>query len=116
MERTYGFRLLDDSRYRRRFESELRQIGYSLGDYHADETLLRELDVPFEPLGKAQRLCLRLTQDAYQDWAYGSLFAVDFPEDVMAEFDFDPRIHYAKSCYDVWLESILDAVRRSTKP
>ena len=43
MDRTYGFRLLDDATYRDKLNRELRRVGYRLGDYHTDEPLLREV-------------------------------------------------------------------------
>ena len=114
-DRTYGFRLLDDRTYRQRLATELRRIGYQLGNYHTDGSLLRELDIPIEPLGNDRRFCLRLTQDAYQDWAYGTLFVEDAPKEQLADLNFDPRRKYEVSCYEVWVADIVDAVRLATQ-
>ncbi|MFK7766451.1 MAG: hypothetical protein AB8B55_04470 [Mariniblastus sp.] len=111
MNRTYGFRLLDDAAYRDKLDRELRRVGYWLGDYHTDEPLLREINIPIEPLGNSPMLCLRITQDAYQDWAYGSLFASADPGIELRDFDFNPRLKHSTSCFDAWLAAIADAVR-----
>lgn len=111
MERTFGFRLFDELKYRERLDVELRRVGYSLGGFQTDEPLICELDIAIEPLGNSPRLCLRLTQDTHQDWAFGTLFFIDNPSEELADLEFNSRKQYVNSCYDAWLDSIVRAVR-----
>ena len=114
-ERQYGFRLLDDPKYLRALETGLRRIGYRLGDWRTDEWLITHLDVPFIPLGNSRELVLELREDGLTgEWSEGYLFDLNNEEEELAEFDFDcRRRRYERSCYDVWLEEILLAVRKA---
>jgi len=86
---------------------------YRIGNYHTDEPLIRELEVPIVPIGNGKtEFVLRISQDANQDWSFGSLFANDNPENELADFDFDTTRKHLKSCFEVWADQIADALRQ----
>jgi hypothetical protein len=107
---TIGFKLLDNAQLRRRLADLLYQAGYTLGTWDSEPRLIARLVIPLEPLGRGPRFLLRLEQGLDQEWRWGVLLNHDASAE-LARFDFDTAKHYTKSCYEVWMEQIVEAVR-----
>jgi hypothetical protein len=107
-----GFKLLDDCRLRGVLERQLFRVGYTLGSWDCDPRLITQLDVPLQPLGRGPAFLLRPEQGPYGDWEWGCLLNDDASAE-LARFAFDATRPYSKSCYEVWLEQIVEAVRHA---
>jgi hypothetical protein len=107
---TTAFKLLDDPRLRGMLKRQLFRVGYDLGSWESDPHLMTHLDVPVQPFGRAPVLLLRLEQGPYGDWEWGCLLNHDASAE-LGRFAFDTTKPYSKSCYEVWIEQIVEAVR-----
>ncbi len=104
--KSLGFRV-DDDKWLHEVQRALRRVGYTL---HPPEWLDRfptEYDFSVRPLGQGPRFVLRLSQDAYQDWAYGELLheLPDSQEHVLAD------IRFTSATRNAWLGQIVAGVR-----
>src|SRR5437016_525783 len=108
-----GFKLLDDPWLRAMLDRQVFRVGYavgSVGSWDCDPRLITQLDIPVQPLGRGPAFLLRLEQGPYGAWEWGSLLNHDASEK-LADFAFDSTRPYSKSCYEVWIEQIVEGVR-----
>jgi hypothetical protein len=105
-----GFKLLDNRNLRDTLERCLHRVGYTLGKWEFEQPLVTQLDIPLVPLGRGPTLLLRLEQGPHEDWEWGLLLNPDAGTE-LASFDWDTSSHYTTSCYQVWMEQIVAAVR-----
>lgn len=113
-----GFAILDRPGLRDALDERLARIGHRAEVTEWVEPWPRELLVAMIPLGRQPApIHLRLLEGLDQSWRYGELVRNlgAQNEEILAEFDFDTSRRFDKSCYEVWIDWIVEAVSRASR-
>lgn len=103
------FRGLQTRRWRDQLERELNRVGYRLGPW-GDEALAEAIEI--QPLGAGPVFELEVKHLQELGW-FAELTRRDDGIPV-ADWKFDETQRYERSCCDVWIEWIADAVREAS--
>ncbi len=107
-----GFELVDNDKLWYSLDTKLRRIGYYLGELKPIECLASVYDIPILPLSKkGLTLILRLKQDWEQQWNEADLLNAENLSVKYEIVDFEIFQKYNRSCYDIWIEHIVNAVK-----
>jgi hypothetical protein len=108
---------LNSTNWRQKLGQELRRVGYELGNL--DEVLDDEISV--SPLGQGPSFVLQVKHYEYVSWhayLYNAADMTDSSEEApepIADWRLSTDEKHPKSCYDVWIDWIVEGVRDASR-